>query len=114
MAHPVVHFEVSGKDLDSLQKFYSELFGWQAEDMPVGDGASYSLQRLRGKDVAAIAPQPPQQRDAGVPPVWNSYVSVGNADEFAERAAELGGACEAGPTPHGGRVAAVLPLGVRA
>lgn len=31
----------------------------------------------------------------------------------AERAAELGGACEAGPTPNGGRVAAVLPLGVR-
>jgi signal transduction histidine kinase len=32
---------------------------------------------------------------------------------IAERAAELGGACEAGPTPQGGRVAAVLPLGVR-
>jgi signal transduction histidine kinase len=33
---------------------------------------------------------------------------------IAERAAELGGACDAGPTPQGGRVAAVLPLGVRA
>jgi two-component system NarL family sensor kinase len=31
---------------------------------------------------------------------------------IAERTAELGGACEAGPTPDGGRVAAVLPLGV--
>jgi signal transduction histidine kinase len=30
---------------------------------------------------------------------------------IAERAAELGGACEAGPTPDGGRVAAQLPLG---
>jgi two-component system NarL family sensor kinase len=31
---------------------------------------------------------------------------------IAERAAELGGSCEAGPTSSGGRVAAVLPLGV--
>jgi hypothetical protein len=30
-----------------------------------------------------------------------------------ERAAELGGACEAGPVPEGGRVTAVLPLEVR-
>lgn len=28
------------------------------------------------------------------------------------RAAEVGGCCDAGPTPHGGRVTAVLPLGV--
>jgi signal transduction histidine kinase len=32
---------------------------------------------------------------------------------IAERAAEVGGRCEAGPTSDGGRVAAVLPLGVR-
>jgi signal transduction histidine kinase len=32
---------------------------------------------------------------------------------ITERAAEVGGRCEAGPTSHGGRVAAVLPLGVR-
>jgi uncharacterized protein len=38
MSHPVVHFEVSGKDLDKLQKFYGELFGWKTQkaqgDMP--------------------------------------------------------------------------------
>ncbi|HMD52436.1 MAG TPA: VOC family protein, partial [Solirubrobacteraceae bacterium] len=33
---------------------------------------------------------PAQQRDAGVPPMWNSYVSVASADESAERARELG------------------------
>ena len=31
MAHPVLHFEVSGKDLDKLQSFYSELFGWKTQ-----------------------------------------------------------------------------------
>src|SRR5919204_1664809 len=83
--------DLATTDQDAAKAFYSGLFGWEAEDMPVGDGASYSLQRLRGKDVAAIAPQPPQQRDAGVPPVWNNYVTVESADAAADRAAELGG-----------------------
>jgi predicted enzyme related to lactoylglutathione lyase len=48
------------------------------------------MQRVGGKDVAAIAGQPPQQRDAGVPPAWNSYVWVDSADEAADRAQELG------------------------
>ena len=37
MTHPVVHFEVAGKDLDKLEGFYKELFGWEtqrAEQMP--------------------------------------------------------------------------------
>jgi two-component system NarL family sensor kinase len=34
-------------------------------------------------------------------------------ESIRARAAELGGACVAGPTAHGGRVAAVLPLGGR-
>jgi predicted enzyme related to lactoylglutathione lyase len=34
MSHPVVHFEVSGKDLDKLQGFYSELFGWKTQKVP--------------------------------------------------------------------------------
>jgi signal transduction histidine kinase len=37
---------------------------------------------------------------------------VGTAS-MRERAAELGGTLEAGPTPSGGRVAALLPLGTR-
>ena len=31
MAHPVVHFEVMGKDGKALQGFYSELFGWKVD-----------------------------------------------------------------------------------
>ena len=37
MTHPVVHFEVAGRDLDKLEGFYKELFGWEtqrAEQMP--------------------------------------------------------------------------------
>ena len=34
MAHPVMHFEVTGKDLDKLQSFYGELFGWNTSKIP--------------------------------------------------------------------------------
>jgi predicted enzyme related to lactoylglutathione lyase len=87
--------DLSTTDPDAAKAFYGGLFGWEAEDLPVPGGGVYSMQRLDGKDVAAIAPQPPAQRDAGVPPVWQSYVTVESADASAERAGELGGTVHA-------------------
>jgi predicted enzyme related to lactoylglutathione lyase len=89
--------DLTTTDQAAAKEFYGGLFGWEAEDMPVGEGVFYSMQRLRGKDVAAISPQPQQQRDAGVPPTWNSYVSVESADAVAERAGQLGANVHAPP-----------------
>jgi predicted enzyme related to lactoylglutathione lyase len=89
--------DLTTTDQDAAKAFYSSLFGWEAEDMPVGEGVYYSMQRLDGKDVAAISPQPQMQRDAGVPPTWNSYVSVESADAAADRAKELGATVHAPP-----------------
>ena len=89
--------DLSTTDPAAAKAFYSGLFGWEAEDMPVGDGAYYSMQRVGGKDVAAIAAQPQQQREAGVPPAWQSYVSVQSADAVADRAKELGATVHAPP-----------------
>ena len=45
------------------------------------------MMSIGGKDVAAISGQPQQQRDAGVPPAWNYYITVESADEaLAKRA----------------------------
>ncbi len=82
--------ELATSDQAAAKTFYAGLLGWEADDRPVGDGEYYSMQILGGKPVAAIAPQPQQQRDVGVPPLWNSYVSVEDADAAAERAKELG------------------------
>src|SRR3954468_18779647 len=39
MTHPVVWFEVLGKDGKKLQHFYAEMFGWQIKvDNPMGYG----------------------------------------------------------------------------
>jgi predicted enzyme related to lactoylglutathione lyase len=89
--------DLTSTDQAAAKAFYGALFGWDAEDRPVGDGAFYSLMRKDGKDVAAIARQPEQQREAGVGPVWNSYVSVQSADATAAQAQELGGTVHAPP-----------------
>jgi predicted enzyme related to lactoylglutathione lyase len=89
--------DLTTTDQDAAKAFYGDLFGWEAEDFPVGEGIVYSMMRVGGKDVGAISPQPEQQREAGVPPTWNSYVTVESADAGAERAAELGGNVHAPP-----------------
>jgi predicted enzyme related to lactoylglutathione lyase len=82
--------DLTTPDQDAAKAFYSALFGWQITDMPVDESSSYSMAALDGKPVAAITPQPQQQRDNGVPPLWNSYITVQDADAAVERAKELG------------------------
>jgi uncharacterized protein len=89
--------ELSSSDQQAANEFYAQLLGWQVEDRPMGEDGVYSLQLVDGKAVAAIAPQPGQQREAGVPSLWNSYVSVADADAAAARAKELGANVHAGP-----------------
>ena len=82
--------DLATTDQDGAKQFYGQLFGWDAVDNPVGDGMVYSMMQIGGKDVAAISTQPDQQREAGVPPLWNSYVTVDSADAAADRAQKLG------------------------
>jgi predicted enzyme related to lactoylglutathione lyase len=82
--------DLTTTDQDAAKAFYSGLFGWEAEDVPVGEGMTYTMMRLGGRDAAAISSQPQMLRDAGAPPTWNSYVTVASADEAAARAAQLG------------------------
>ncbi len=89
--------DLATTDVEGAKRFYASLFGWVAEDMPAGDDAVYSMMRLDDRSVAAIAPQPEQQSQAGVPPMWQSYVTVEDVDATAARAAELGAHVHAGP-----------------
>ncbi|HWH12004.1 MAG TPA: VOC family protein [Solirubrobacteraceae bacterium] len=90
--------DLATTDPDAAKAFYGGLFAWEADDRPVGDGgAVYSMMLRDGHDVAAITAQQEGQREAGVPPMWNSYISVESADATAERATELGASVHAGP-----------------
>jgi predicted enzyme related to lactoylglutathione lyase len=89
--------DLNTSDQNGAKTFYGGLFGWQADDRPVGDGIVYSMQQLNGKSVAAISPQMQDQREQGVPPMWNSYITVESADDTASKASELGADVHAPP-----------------
>lgn len=84
-------------DQSGAKAFYATLFGWEYEDSPVGDGIVYSMAKLRGHYVAAIAPQQPDESAMGVPPHWNSYITVDDVDAVSARVEELGGTLHAPP-----------------
>ena len=83
--------ELATTDQDSAKAFYSGLFGWDYDDSPVGDGVVYSMAKLGGRHAAAVAPQQQQELEMGIPPHWNSYVTVDDVDEVAGRVDEAGG-----------------------
>jgi predicted enzyme related to lactoylglutathione lyase len=82
--------DLQTSDQDAAKAFYSGLFGWTYEDNPVDENTVYSMACLKGQHVAAIAPLGPQAA-AGVPPHWNSYVTVADVDASAALADKAGG-----------------------
>jgi predicted enzyme related to lactoylglutathione lyase len=89
--------DLATTDQPAAKSFYGELFGWDSDDQPVGEGVFYSMMLKDGKAVSAIAPQPQQQAEAGVPPLWQSYITVESADDAAAKAGELGATVHAPP-----------------
>jgi predicted enzyme related to lactoylglutathione lyase len=82
--------DLATTDQEGAKAFYAGLFGWEIEDMPIDETSVYSMAKVDGREVAAIAGQPPGAAAAGVPPAWQTYVTVESADAAADRAAELG------------------------
>ena len=78
-------------DLDAAKTFYTAVFGWSYDDMPMGEDEVYSMAMLGGATVAAIARQRPQLAEAGVPPMWNTYIAVDDVDATAAKVAPAGG-----------------------
>jgi predicted enzyme related to lactoylglutathione lyase len=68
-------------DLDGAKRFYGDLFGWDYDDIPIGDGAVYSMAQLQGRRVAGLG----ERQDESIPPHWNCYVTVADADASAAR-----------------------------
>jgi len=78
-------------DADAAKAFYGALFGWEFDDQPIpGDGV-YSMALKDGEQVAALSRPSQVMADQGMPPLWNTYIAVNDADATAERAAAAGG-----------------------
>ena len=78
--------ELGTTDSTAAKNFYTQLFGWEYEDHPMGPDGVYTMLKLDNKDVGALFELMPDMRAQGVPPNWLSYISVANVDESAEKA----------------------------
>jgi uncharacterized protein len=100
-------------DQPAAKTFYTALFGWGYDDQPMSeasDAPMYSMARLGGQYVAAIAPQSPDLAEAGAPPMWNTYIAVDSVDDAAAKVDEAGGEVMMEPfdVTDAGRMAYVL------
>ncbi|MBN2495375.1 MAG: VOC family protein [Deltaproteobacteria bacterium] len=82
-------------EVDASRAFYSRLFGWELENMPMEQG-DYWVVKVGGQGVGGIMQKPAQA--AGAPNYWATYVSVDDVDRVADTVKELGGQVIVPPT----------------
>src|ERR1700704_6680443 len=83
--------ELATTDQKAGVAFYRALFGWDMNEQTMGTGDVYSMFQMRGKPVGAGYTMRADERNMGIPPHWNSYVTVANVEESAKKAESLGG-----------------------
>ena len=83
--------ELGTTDQAAAKNFYGSLFGWIADDSPMGPGEFYTIFKLQSRDAAAAYTLRADQQAQGVPPHWMLYIAVESADAATQRATELGG-----------------------
>jgi predicted enzyme related to lactoylglutathione lyase len=89
--------DLSTSDQAGAKKFYSELLGWKTDDVPMGPGATYTMAKVAGQDVAAIAGLRDEEKAQKIPPHWNVYFTVENVDDATQKAGAAGGKVLAPP-----------------
>ena len=82
--------ELITPDPEAAKKFYGELFGWEADDMPMGE-MTYTMFKPPGasspEDMVGGMVQSPMP---DMPPHWLSYVAVDDVAATLGKAAALG------------------------
>ena len=92
MAHPVVHFEIAGKNGTKLQEFYGKLFDWKIEIDPA---MNYGMVDTGGEGInGGIFQAPPE-----APPYLTFYIQVDDLQAYLDKAVSLGGKTIVPPTP---------------
>jgi predicted enzyme related to lactoylglutathione lyase len=86
MANPFVHVELNTTDPGKAKAFYSKLFTWTMEDMPMGPGMTYTMIKP-GEGTGGGLMQHPVP---GAPSAWLAYVVVDDAQASTEKARSLG------------------------
>ena len=96
MGHPVVHFEIVGKDGDKLQSYYAELFGWDVDadnEMKYGIVQREGNVNADGVGIGGGISTGPEGYDGHV----TFYVEVPDVEASLAQAESLGGTRMMGP-----------------
>lgn len=83
MANPFVHVELHTGDLARAKAFYSQLFGWELQDLPMPGGSYTMINVGEGTGGGMMS-------DPDVPPHWLAYVAVDDIAAATEKAKSLG------------------------
>ena len=84
--------DIAVPDTEAAKTFYSGLFGWEAADQQDPEGNHiYTMFSLDGKSAAGMGEQMQEMTDQGIPPTWNSYVTVASVDETIDKVTAAGG-----------------------
>ena len=86
MPNPFCHVELSTDNPEAAKSFYSDLFEWQLEDMPMGD-MTYTMIGVGEGTGGGMMKNP----CADAPSSWMPYIQVDNLAESTEKAKSLGG-----------------------
>ena len=91
--------DLATTDAEAAKPFYSQLFGWTYEDMPVEGMPPYVMAFKGDRRVAAMFSMPEDMKAQGIPPHWESYINVEDLDAAVQSWQSHGGkviksACE--------------------
>lgn len=84
--------DLATPDPAASKDFYAALFGWEYDDQPTDDdGFVYTMARIDGRSAVGMMQLSAEMAASGMPPVWSTYVSVGDIDASLERVEAAGG-----------------------
>jgi predicted enzyme related to lactoylglutathione lyase len=81
--------ELDTTDQKRSGNFINKLFGWTIKEIDAGEFGIYTIFQKDGQDIAGM--MNPTKESPNRQPQWQTYISVDNVDEYAERTIELGG-----------------------
>ncbi|HUA58597.1 MAG TPA: VOC family protein [Verrucomicrobiae bacterium] len=90
-------FELGTSDQNAAKPFYHALFGWGANDLPMGPDMFYSMFTLDSRSPGAAYTLMPDMVKAGIPPHWAIYIASANVDESTAKVTAAGGSVIKGP-----------------
>ena len=86
MANPFVHVELATNDVAKAKSFYSKLFDWKMEDIPMESGAYTMISVGEGTGGGLMKNPMPN-----APSMWLAYVQVDDIDAATKKVKSLGG-----------------------